>query len=261
MSALSVEGLSVVRGGRPVLSGLDLAVGAGEVLAVVGPNGAGKTTLLQAALRLLPREGRVLVAGRDSARLSRRDLARLAAYVPQAKSVDWPLGVEETVALGRLPFRALLGPPSTEDRQAVDRALARAACTALRGRRVTELSGGERTRVLLARALASETALLLVDEPVSGLDPRHQLGVMELLADLAREGRTVVCVLHDLALAARFATRVLLLNGPGRAIVGASEEVLAPERLAAVYGIEALSGSHEGSPFILPWKRTAQGAQ
>ncbi len=159
------------------------------------------------------------------------------------------------MALGRLPH---LGPwqrPGAEDAYAVDRALAATGVEGLRGRAVTELSGGERARVLLARVLAGDPGILLADEPVSGLDPYHQVHFMELVRDYAGEGRTVALVLHDLNLAARFCDRLALLEEGRVAADGPAREVLDPEHLGRVFGIRAVYGEAEGEPYVVPWGR------
>ena len=257
MSALlAVEGLRVALGGRPVVDGIDLDVAAGEMVGLIGPNGAGKTTLVRAAAGLLaPEAGGVAVAGRPIGEHPRRALARLLAYLPQGAECHWPVTVARVVALGRLPH---LGPwrrPSPGDDAAIGRALAAAEVAHLAGRRVDALSAGERTRVMLARALATEPRLLLADEPVAALDPYHQLHVMELLRRRAGEGAGVLVVLHDLALAARFCDRLVLMRAGRRLAEGPPEAVLTEERLAEAYAVEATYGRRDGALYLLPWRR------
>ncbi|WP_374442528.1 ABC transporter ATP-binding protein [Stella sp.] len=255
MTALRAEDVSVVLDGRPAVDRVDLEVPPGCLLALVGPNGAGKTTLLRAIAGGLAHTGRIAVAGRDLRRLSPPQRARLLAYLPQRRDVAWGLTAREVVALGRLPHLGFGGREGAADRAAVAAAMAAADVADLAARRVDRLSGGERARVLLARALAQSAPLLLADEPTAALDPFHQLQVMEVLRAEAEAGRAVVAVLHDLALAARFAHRVALIADGRLAAVGTPDAVLTADRLAAVYRVTALAGTHEGAPWLLPWSR------
>jgi iron complex transport system ATP-binding protein len=234
VSLLSLEGLAVHRRGAAVLSGIDLALGAGEVVGLIGPNGAGKTTLMRAALGLVPFEGRSSLAA-----LPPRAKARAAAFLPQAREIAWPVPVEALVMLGRLPHLGPAAAPGPKDRAAVERALARMGLAALRRRRATELSGGEAARALIARVLAQETPLILADEPTAGLDPAAQIATMETFAALAAEGRGVLVALHDLGLAARHCTRLVVLDRGRLVAEGAPAEVLTPALLARVFGIRA----------------------
>ncbi|MFC5384709.1 ABC transporter ATP-binding protein [Aquamicrobium segne] len=252
MPLLSISGLRVRLGGTTVLDGLDMTVGAGEFVGLIGPNGAGKSTLLRAALGLLPHAGTVLLDGVDAATLSARDRAEKAAYLAQEREIAWAVPVETVVALGRAPHQrsfAALGP---RDHAIVDEAMRRMDVASFRGRLATELSGGEKARVLTARALAQDTPLLLADEPTAGLDPSHQIALMRVFRELAASGRGVVASLHDLGLAARWCSRIVLV-AQGRVIAeGAPAEVLTPERLRAVYGVSAFFAEAGGAPVILP---------
>jgi iron complex transport system ATP-binding protein len=248
MSLLSLEGVTVRRGACPVVDGVTARVGPGEMVGLLGPNGAGKTTLLRAALGLQAAEGRIALRGRTLGDLGPRERALAAAYIPQEREVAWPVTVEALVALGRGPHRTT----AAADRAAVDAAVAAMDLEAHRARRATELSGGERARALIARALAQETPLLLADEPSAGLDPAHALGLMRILRDLARDGRGVLVSLHDLGLAARWCDRLILMRA-GRVVVdGPPEAVLTPGRLASVYGITAHLGADGDGPLIVP---------
>ena len=249
---LEVRGLGV-RLGRPpaeVLTDLSFRLGPG-LTGLVGPNGAGKSTLLRAAAGLTPARGGVWLGGRPAAGLAPGDRARAVAYLAQQGDSAWPLPAAELVALGRLPHGGARGPAGHDP--AVHRALGLCGCMELSGRRVDTLSGGERARVLLARALAVEAPLLLCDEPVASLDPYHQLRIMALLRGLGASGVAVVCVLHDLSLAARFCDRLLLLDGGRLLADGPPGEVLDDARLARAYRVRAVRGWHRGEGFVLPW--------
>ncbi len=240
MSALlAALGLSVDLGGRRVVDDVSFAIAPGEFVALVGPNGAGKTTLLRAAVGLIDASGELTVAGKPAAQLGAAERARLLAYLPQGHAFAWPVTVAELVAIGRHPHADPFGGVSDADRAAVARALAATETTALADRSVATLSGGERARVALARALATDARILLADEPTASLDPKHQLVVMRQLADVAHRGGAVLAVVHDLALVARFADRVLVMQD-GRIVADAAPtDALSPGRLAAVFGIEA----------------------
>lgn len=239
MVTLALDQVSVSLGGRTVLSGVDAAFAPGTLTAVVGPNGAGKSTLVRAILALVPIGGRVQLDGTDVAAMPRADLARRIAYVPQGQTLHWPLSVERLVGLGRLPHLAPMSRIGATDMAAIERAMTRADVLHLRQRIATELSGGERARALFARALAVEAPALIVDEPLASLDPGHRIDVMTLLRAQADAGDTVIAVLHDLTLAARYCDRLLLIDA-GRVVAdGAPATVLSADRLRSVYGINA----------------------
>jgi iron complex transport system ATP-binding protein len=256
MVNLVVDGLSVELGGRRVLDGIYARFGAGEVVGIIGPNGAGKSTLVRAVLGLVrARAGSVTFDGRPSSALSPRDMARTLAYLPQGQTLHWPLAVERLGALGRLPHLGPLSRIGAGDRAAVAAAMARADVGHLAGRVATELSGGERARVMLARALAVGAAGLIADEPLAALDPGHQIDVMSLLTREARGGALVIAVLHDLTMAARHCDRLLLLDGGRVAAEGPPADVLTEDRLRAVYGIRALVDWSPPAPLVVPLER------
>lgn len=250
---LSAQSVSVELGGRHVLEAVDFSIRSGEMLGLLGPNGAGKTTLLRAIAGLQAiRQGSVSLLGRDIREYEAADRARRMAYMPQGGHCHWPMPVEQVVALGRLPHRAPWAKVPKTDNEAVQRAMDAADVAYLANRATTELSGGERTRVLLARALAVESQLLLVDEPTAGLDPAHQLSVMNVLRARAQSGIGVVVVLHDLTLAARFCDRLLLLN-QGRVVADdVPARVLIAENLRKVYAIEAHHLQTDNGMLVVP---------
>jgi len=253
--AIEAHDITVAIGDKPILQEVSLTVRPGELLGLVGPNGAGKTTLLRVLAGLLgPERGSVAYDGDSVRTLGRQALARRVSFLTQGGDISWPLSVEAVVGLGRLPHRRPFAGPFEADATAVAAALDHCDVAGFRARTMDTLSGGEQRRVLLARALAVEAPYLLADEPLAGLDPLHQLEVMALLKRTARRGVGVVVVLHDLALAARFCDRLALVDH-GRLVAGGRPAaVLDDAHLHAVFGIEALRGSHEGEPFLLPWR-------
>jgi iron complex transport system ATP-binding protein len=237
MSGLVLDAVSVNLGSRRVVADVSLAVPAGTLLAVVGPNGAGKTSLLRALAGLVPHSGAIRFGGADLGALSAGARARRIGYLPQRADFAWALSVRDAVGLGRLPHGDPFGRLSPVDRAAVDEALRRLDLTSFADRAVTALSGGERARVMLARVLATRAPLLVLDEPTAALDAAHQFEVAGLMRALAAEGSTVVAVLHDLTLAARFADQVLVLDG-GRAVAsGPPQTALTEARLAETFGL------------------------
>ena len=249
---LTFTGLSVRLGKRLVLDGVDARLRPGRVTAILGPNGAGKSTLLKAAAALVPATGGITLGDMAVRDLDPRARARLIGYLPQDGAVHWNLLARDLVALGRLPHRSPFAAPSPDDEAAVARALAATNTTAFADRPVAELSGGERARVLLARALAGEPRWLLADEPLASLDPAHQVDLLDRLRAFAEQGRGVAIVLHDLVHAQRAADDVLVLQGGRVAAVGPPAEVLTPDLIRAVFGIRVVAARDGECGFWVP---------
>ncbi|HWI86005.1 MAG TPA: ABC transporter ATP-binding protein [Sphingomonas sp.] len=248
---VTLDGVSVALAGRTVVADFTADL-AGGVIGLIGPNGAGKSTLVRAIAGLIPSLGAILFDGIPVARLAPRERAKRVAYLPQGQAVHWPLTVERLVALGRLPHLAPLARPAAADHEAIEFALARTDLLGLRARSIDELSGGERARALLARALAVEARLLLADEPLAALDPAHQIEVMRLMRAEAARGVTVIAVLHDLTIAARWCDRLLLIDRGGLVADGAPCEILTADLIRSVYGVSAYIGEAEGKPLVVP---------
>lgn len=255
MQRLEMNALRVRLAGKERVQGISFDVRAGELFALIGPNGAGKSTALRAMAQLLPHHGSVRLDGQELGQLSPAQRATRVAYLAQGDPVAWPLKVRDFVALGRLPHRRSWARNSLSkvDEEAVDSALRAMHLIDMQDRSLDVLSGGERARARLARALAVQAPLLLADEPVAALDPFHQLNVMELLRAQCDAGRTVVVVLHDLTLASRFCHRVLLLHQGEVAACGAPRRVLTPAHLQRVYQVQAMHGEHESQGYVVPW--------
>lgn len=234
---LQALGLTLKRGRREILAGLDLTLRPGEVTALVGPNGAGKSTLLAGLCGLLPpAAGAVRLEDADLSALPAGARARRIGFLPQAPEIAWPLEVRILVGLGRIPHIGARG-LSADDARIIDAALAESGAGDLADRDASTLSGGERARVMIARVLAGEPEWLLADEPLAGLDPGCQIDAAETLARRARAGCGVVLTLHDLTLAARVADRVLVLAEGALLADGPPEDALSPEVLARAFGV------------------------
>ena len=247
MSLLSLENLGALRGRRVALEGVTATIEAGECVGLIGPNGAGKTTLLRAALGLLPASGHSSLAAMTGAAR-----ARAAAWMPQARDIAWPVSVETLIALGRLPWLPRGARLREADRTAIGAAIARMGLEDYRKRIATRLSGGEQARVLIARALAQDTPLLIADEPIAGLDPASQIATMQVFAGLAREGRSALVSLHDLGLAARHCTRLLMLESGRLVSDGPPAEVLTADNVRRVFAISAFYEATPQGPVFQP---------
>jgi iron complex transport system ATP-binding protein len=249
---ITAHNLALTLAGRTIVRDLSLDLAPGELIGVIGPNGAGKSTLLRGLAGLLvPSAGSMTLDGMALGAVPAETRARSIAYLPQDRTIHWPLTVERVVALGRRPYGgAQAAPPSLNS--AIETAINDADVAHLRTRIVTTLSGGELARVLLARALAQTPRVLLADEPTAGLDPAHQLALFERLTTLSRAGVAVVVALHDLSLAVRYCSRILLLRDGQTLGLGAPLDVVTPANLAAAYGIDARVTVIDGVPVVVP---------
>ena len=251
---LSAQGIRVVLAGRVVLDDLSLVLPSKYLVALVGPNGAGKTTLLRALAGLLPSTGAIDVGGDALSSLSLRERARRFGYLPQGHIMHWPLPARDIVALGRHPHGATDPARLTpKDAEAVSRAMRATDVLEFSERRVTELSGGERSRVALARVFAVEAPVILADEPTASLDPRHQIDIMKSLRAAADQGALVIVVTHDLGLAARFADRILVLSQGRLVAQGTAAEALSEQVMADVFRISAYRAEYQREAVIVPW--------
>jgi iron complex transport system ATP-binding protein len=246
-----VRGLSFSYRNRAVLSDVSFTLEEGTVLGVVGPNGCGKTTLIKCLDRILDPRGTVKIRGRDIADYRGDELARTVAYVPQALSVGMAMTVLEVVLMGRKPH--VRWSVSDDDISLVTNTLSCLGIGHLAFRKLTQVSGGERQKVMIARALVQEPSLLLLDEPTSALDVRHQLEVMGLIQSVVRERRIgALAAIHDLNLAARFCDSIVVLHEGKVRAAGNPGSLLTPELIREVYGVKAVVGREEGLPYILP---------
>ena len=249
---LTVRGLAFEYPSVPVLEDVDLVLPEGEVLAIVGRNGAGKSTLIKCLNRILePRQGSVLLGDREVRTMGRKEVARNMAYLSQKSTYAFPITVFDAVLLGRHPHLTWRSGPHDEAKVAEILQALNLEPLALRD--VDEISGGEQQKVLIARALAQEAGVLLLDEPTSNLDIRHQLEVMALIRQFAKDkGLSAIVVVHDLNLASRYADRVVMLKDGRIYASGRPAEVLTPEHIAEVYGVVAEVRTNGGAPSIVP---------
>ena len=257
MSAIGLRHVTVELGGRPVVRDVDLDVTEGEWIALIGPNGAGKTTLLRAIARLVAFSGSIELDGRDTTQLGRAELAQLLAVVPQEPSTPPWMTVGEYVLLGRTPHLGPLAKEGVRDRGAAAEALARLDLLGYSERRLGTLSGGEKQRVVVARALAQEASIVLLDEPTASLDIGHQQQALELLDALrAESGLTLVAAMHDLTLAAQYADRMVLLD-EGRVVAdGGPGDVLTEHLIARHYDASIEVVSIDGRIAVVPTRPT-----
>jgi iron complex transport system ATP-binding protein len=252
---IELRDVTVRFGALDAVHDVSLTVGSGEWLALIGPNGAGKTSLLRAMCRLVAFHGDIELDGQSVRRLSRRELARVIAFVPQTPVTPHELTVAEYVLLGRTPYLAYLGDESRADRLAAQRALDRLELLPFADRPLGSLSGGELQRAVLARALAQEAPILMLDEPTTALDLGRQQQALELIDSLRGDGLTVVSTLHDLTLAGQYADRLVLLDRGAVVAQGLPEDVLSVQNLESYYDASVRVVREEGRVFVLPLRR------
>jgi iron complex transport system ATP-binding protein len=258
MSAIVLRGVTVHLGGRPVVDGVDLAVEEGEWVALIGPNGAGKTTLLRAVAALVPFEGSIALHGRPVSELGRREIARLLAVVPQSPATPPWMTVAEYVLLGRTPHLGTLAREGKRDVDAATSALERLDLLALGERSLGTLSGGEKQRAVVARALAQEASVVILDEPTAALDIGHQQQALELLDVLrAQSGLTLVAAMHDLTLAAQYADRMVLLDAGAVVADGSPADVLTESLIATHYDASIRIVDVDGRIAVVPARLAA----
>ncbi len=256
MTLLEAKNISVYLGDHLIVKDVSLKIQKGELIGIIGSNGTGKTTLLKSLARLLPfKSGDIELSGHPLKDITHKALSQSLSYMAQGDTIHWPLKVEKVVALGRLPHLSAWQQLSQQDAAAIQQSMALAEIDHLSGRTVTKLSGGEKRLVMLARAIAVQSNILLADEPVSGLDPNHQIQVMQLLRKMAEDGRGVAVVLHDLSLAARYCHKLYLLNEGKILVSGTPKEVLTSKNLETAYGITAKYGQGKEGFYVVPWGR------
>jgi len=254
MSAIDIKSLTVKAGAKTLINDVTLSVEAGTWLTIIGPNGAGKTSLVEsvAGIRKIA-AGSIAISGVDIEELNERERARLVALVPQNPSVPSGMSVRDYVALGRTAYHGMLRAPSPGDRAIVDSVIERLSLQEFAKRNVATLSGGERQRMVLARTLAQSTMVVVLDEPITGLDLRHQMDLLELLKkEVAECGLTVLATLHDLTLAGQFADRLVLLDKSQVVLDGAAHEVIRSTELASRYGMQLRVVDVDGSDVVVP---------
>jgi iron complex transport system ATP-binding protein len=243
MMHVSLQNLSAGFGTKDIVNDVSFDINAGEVVGLIGPNGAGKTTLMRAALGLIPSRGTSSLAA-----LSHNARSKAVAWMPQAREIAWRVSVEDLVMLGRLPHHGSGQSASDLDQAKTTEALDQMGLSDFRTRTATELSGGEQARVLIARAIAQDTPLIMADEPTAGLDPAHQITTLDAFSARAAQGGSCLVSIHDLGLAARHCTRLILLQ-KGRVVAdGPAEVVLTPTLLAEVFDVEAHFETGDNGP-------------
>lgn len=247
MTELECRNVTVMRAGRTTVDGISFTSSGAEMIGIIGPNGAGKSTLMRAIAGLQAHSGRITLDGVSIADLNVGERALRVAFMPQDRTVHWPLCCRDVVMLGRTPHRPSFGRWSGEDRRIVEDAMARMDTAGFAERPFDTLSGGEQARVLIARMLAQEPDILIADEPASGLDPAHQIALMQTFHDIAGHGRTVLVSLHDLTLAGGWCDRVILIDRARLAADGAPRDVLTAGLLENTYGIAARTIDLDGT--------------
>lgn len=235
-----------------VLKDVGIELNKGEILSIVGPNGAGKTTLLKSIARIVkPDKGTILIDGKNISRMNRLDLAKCISYVPQASPSRFPTSVFDAVLMGRRPY--IVWKPSKKDLKLVADLLKSMDLEKVALRDFDQLSGGQKQKVLLARAFAQDTDYMLLDEPTSNLDLKHQMEVMEMISGMVkRKGMAAMLAMHDLNLASRFSDTIMMLNSGTVFCTGEPSQVITVENIKSVYGVKARVNRNSGHPYILP---------
>ena len=249
MILLTIDELSVKIGSSPILNSITLELQGGQIIGLMGANGSGKSTLLKAIASLIPHSGKICLRGQSIEKLSSTARAKTIGYLGQSQLPFWSLSVRDFVALGRLPLRDR---NKNDGKKILEKSMLECDLADLSDRSVTQLSGGELARARIARVIAGEPTLLLLDEPIAGLDPLHQLEIMHLLQDKVSEGLTVFLVLHDLSLAARFTNRLILLKEGGILVEGPTALVLNSANLAEAFKINSRYCVTDGIPYVVP---------
>ena len=249
---LQIKDLVFSYGSTRILDRITMELGSSEVLGIVGPNGAGKSTLIRCIDQILvPEHGTVLLDGQDMKTMSRMEIAKRIGYVPQSVSTVFPATVFDTVLMGRRPHLGWRS--SEEDIDMVLEVLTMLKIKSLAMRDFNEISGGQQQKVLIARALAQDSGIILLDEPTSNLDIKHQLEVMEIMRELVRKKEiSVMMAIHDLNLAARYSDRIIMLNGGSIRDAGDPGSVLTAENIQSVYGVEVIVKHEADKPYIIP---------
>ena len=244
MNPIEVRDLRYSYNKYMVLDGVELKVEEGEILGILGPNGCGKTTLLKNLNKnLSPIGGCVMLDGSDIADVAKRDVAKSVAVVPQTNEIRFSFTVREIVSMGRMPFQSMMSGESREDARIVDEAIEKVGLTSMKDRHINTMSGGERQRVMIARALAQTPRILLMDEPTLHLDINTQFEALDLIQELSRESRlTVVVVSHDLPMVARYCDKIAMIHDRRVMCCGTPEEVLTPENMRTVFNMDAELG-------------------
>ncbi|VAW76180.1 hypothetical protein MNBD_GAMMA12-1843 [hydrothermal vent metagenome] len=247
------SGINLMRQKRQVLYDVSIAIQSGQVTGLIGPNSAGKSSLLEVLTGFLtPQTGTVALKEKEVARWSSTELAKVVAYMPQENLAHWPVSVYDYVALGRIPHLGFEQKANAQGQAFIELALQKVDVAHLRYRPVTELSGGELSRVCLARVLAVDAEVILADEPIAGLDPGQQLSIMQVLQQEAKAGKAVVAVVHDLAIAGRFCDSLWLMNKGKIVCSGAPDDVLSKQNLREVYHINIKEIATQPR-VVMPW--------
>ncbi|WP_319413800.1 ABC transporter ATP-binding protein [uncultured Cohaesibacter sp.] len=250
--SIQCTGVGVSLGKSTALKHVTFSSHKAELIGLIGPNGAGKSTLMRALVGLVRFHGEILIDNLPSYDMSAMELARRVAFLPQERVVHWPLVVRDVVMLGRMPYQTAFGRVSPADEEAVDRAILMMGLGPLVNRTFDQLSGGEQARVLIARLVAQEANTIIADEPVNGLDPAHQIGLMRMLRHLVGQGKTVVVSLHDLSLASQWCERILILNDGVLLDDGLAKDVMTARRMQEVYGVRIKNVESGERSFIVP---------